>query len=113
MKTIVTFRATFNAAHIVLGDTTCGERMHGHDWFAEASLVGPVNSVGRIDTPLENYLWASVAELDKKVVNEMVPAVHPTPEGVAGWLFERFRLECPGLVGVTVGFAGHHATVEV
>lgn len=114
MKTTIRHREPFNAAHQVEGDYLCGQRVHGHDWFAEVVVVGvPDEKTGSIDTGAPSHLAASVAELDRKFANDMLPGVFPTPEGIAGWLLERLRLECPGLMSVTVGFTGHAATVEV
>lgn len=113
MKITVTHRAPFNAAHQVDGDFYCGKHTHGHDWFAEATVIGEVTKGGSIETSMPVRVQATVEELDLKLANDMLPGVHPTPEGIANWLFERLRLECPGLVSVTVGFTGHSATVEV
>ena len=114
MKTTVTHRELFNAAHKIDGDFFCGTRTHGHDWYADVVVFGePTKDSGSITTDAPHLLATFVAELDLKLANEMLPGVHPTPEGIAHWLFERLRLECPGLQSVTVGFTGHCATVEV
>jgi 6-pyruvoyl-tetrahydropterin synthase len=114
LKTTITHRELFNAAHQIEGDPHCGTRLHGHDWFAQVCVTGePDPKTGSINTDAPKYLWASVAELDRKFANDMLPAVFTTPEGIAMFLFERLRLECPGLTSVTVGFTGHSATVEV
>ena len=113
MKTTIRHRALFNAAHKIDGDFFCGMRLHGHDWFAEAVVYGmPDPLTGSINTKAPMFLQASVEELDLKFANDMLPGLFPTPEGIAGWLFERLQLECPGLLSVTVGFTGHSATVE-
>lgn len=114
LKTTITHRELFNAAHKIDGDFFCGNRTHGHDWYAEVVIFGePSRETGQITTGAPSLLASMVGELDLKLANEMLPGVHPTPEGIAGYLFERLRLECPGLVAVTVGFTGHSATVEV
>ena len=114
MKTTVTHRELFNAAHKIDGDFFCGKRTHGHDWYAEVSVFGePAKETGAISTEAPSLLATLVEELDLKLANEMLPGVHPTPEGIAMYLFERMRLACPGLTTITVGFTGHSATVEV
>jgi len=114
LRTTVTHRELFNAAHKIDGDFFCGTRTHGHDWYAEVSVFGePTKDGGQIVTEAPSLLASMVSELDLKLANEMLPGVHPTPEGIAMYLFERLRLACPGLMAVTVGFTGHAATVEV
>lgn len=114
MKTTVTHRELFNAAHKIDGHFFCGKRTHGHDWFAEVVVEGsPHKDTGMIETNADVELQLCVEELDLKLANEMLPGVHPTPEGIAAYLFERLRLGNPGLTRVTVGFTGHSATVEV
>jgi 6-pyruvoyl-tetrahydropterin synthase len=113
LKTTICHRETFNAAHKVDGDTFCGERVHGHDWFAEVVVQGiPDPKTGSITTRAPDLLFTSTMELHLKFANDMLPGLYSTPEGIAGWLFERLQLECPGLLSVTVGFTGHSATVE-
>lgn len=113
MKTTIRHRELFNCAHQVEDDPLCGARIHGHDWYAEAVVAGtPDLRTGRITTDAPGWLVASVSELDYKFANEMLPGVYPTCEGIAAFLFERLRLECPGLLSVTVGFTDHSATVE-
>ncbi len=114
MKTTIRHRAPFHTAHQLADDSLCGKYVHGHDWYAEVVVAGvPTKETGTITTKVADYLWASVSELDLKFANDMLPGVHSTPEGIAGWLFERFRLEVPGLTSVTVGYTDHSATVEV
>jgi len=114
MKAFIRHRETFNAAHEVDGDFYCGKRTHGHDWYAEVVVTGNVDKAsGIITTDAPVLIRAAVEELDLKLANDMLPGLHPTCEGIAGYFFERFRLELPGLVSVTVGFTGHSATVEV
>jgi 6-pyruvoyl-tetrahydropterin synthase len=113
LKTTIAHRERFSTAHLIDGDFFCGKRLHGHDWYAEAVVTGtPDPLTGLINTKAPAFLAASVEELDLKFANDMLPGLFPTPEGIAGWLFERLQLECPGLQSVTVGFDGHHATVE-
>jgi len=108
-------RALFNAAHqLETPDGVCGEHMHGHDWYAEVVVRGepePRTGVWITNGPV--LLEASLLELDERTLNKMLPGVHPTAAGVAGWLTERLRLEVPGLVSVTVGFSNHSVTLEV
>jgi len=114
LKTTVRHREPFNTAHQIDGDYFCGKYLHGHDWYAEVTIVGfPDDRTGSINTRAPELLAAIVAELDLKFANDMLPGVFPTPEGIAAWLHERLLLECPGLTTVTVGFTGHAATVEV
>lgn len=114
LKITAIHRETFNASHTVDGDFYCGKRNHGHDWYAEAAVAGePAKESGAILTSMPILVQDAVGELDLKLANDMLPGVHPTPEGIAMWLFERLRLECPGLISVTVGFTGHSAKVEV
>ena len=113
MRTTIRHRELFNTAHQVLDDPVCGERLHGHDWYAEVVVIGsPDDRTGSINTRAPEFLAASVLELDGKFANDMLPGLYSTPEGIAGWLFERLLMECPGLQSVTVGFTGHAATVE-
>jgi 6-pyruvoyltetrahydropterin/6-carboxytetrahydropterin synthase len=114
LKTSVTFRETFETSHAVQDDAGCGNRLHGHSWYAEVTIEGtPDPRAGLIVTPAAELLAVAAMELDRKNANDMLPGLFTTPEGIAHYIFERLRLECPGLRSVTVGFPGHHATVEV
>jgi len=108
-------RALFNAAHQLENpDEMCGGYMHGHDWYAEVVIRGepePRTGVWMTNGPV--LLDAALLELDHHCLNEMLPAIHPTAAGVAGWLLERLRLETAGLQSVTVGFSNHSVTLEV
>ena len=111
MRTTVRRRLPFSAAHTA---RVCGKRLHGHDWFAEVVVAGePDRDTGSLDARAFDELELHVAGLDTESLDDVLPGVHPTPEGVAAWLLEQLRLASPGLVAVTVGFIDREATVEV
>lgn len=111
LKTRVTFTRTFSSAHT---SVDCGPRIHGHDWTAQVTVGGVVDfETGSIDTDAGTSLSMLVAGFDNENLDVVLPGVYPTPEGIAAWLAEQLRLDNPGLVSVTVGFAGRSATMEV
>lgn len=116
MRTTVTAVRTFSAAHqpLQLSETTdCSARLHGHTFVAQVVISGKVDAkVGFMPTAGVRFFEDAIRELDGEELALMLPGVHPTPEGVAHWLFERLQGLVPGLVSVSVGFDQFHATVE-
>jgi len=105
MRTLISRRFWFSAAHTIAADAWCGERTHGHDFY----LV--VECVNRPDS------WSAVTdllfELNDRDLNKMVVGTEPSFDGIAAWVLERLRLYLPSLRRVTVGARDIEATVEV
>jgi 6-pyruvoyl-tetrahydropterin synthase len=88
--------------------------MHGHDWYATIEIAGHPNpDTGLFDTDGPELLRSFLDEVDGATLNDMLPGINPTAQGVAMWLCERCRMHVPGLVSITVGFSDHSVTVEV
>lgn len=91
----VTVQAYFDASHQVEGMVGCNGR-HGHTWCVRATVVGErevdengVLRVAYLDTQPDWRLQSVANELDARDLNDMLPAVITTPEGVAAWFLER------------------------
>lgn len=114
MKTQIRHREHFNGAHEVASNWACGDRLHGHDWYAEIVITGgPDPKTGSFRTDGPDVLHSVLEELNGRHLNEMVRGTEPTPEGLSLWLTERLLGIIPGLSSITVGFPDHAATVEV
>lgn len=115
MRAVLRHRIPFNASHTVeVANVTCGEYLHGHDWYAEIEVVGqPDIETGLFLSEGPEELARLVSELHKRDMNELLPGVHPTAAGCAGWIVERLRMSTPGLSRVTVGFREHSVSLEI
>lgn len=114
MKATVTVRGDFNASHIVEGHKSC-ERLHGHLWEVEASVSGEVSpKTGMVVdcSELDKALTAILAEFDNRHLNDMLPGVHPTPEGVASYIRERLIMVFPSVTRMSVDIGRCRAELE-
>jgi len=91
----VTVQAHFDASHQIEGMTGC-DRRHGHTWCVRATVVGErevdeqgVLRVAGLSVDPDWRLQLIANELDCRDLDEMLPAVITTPEGVAAWFLER------------------------
>jgi 6-pyruvoyl-tetrahydropterin synthase len=96
METTHLLRRKFSAGH---AHQACGDRPHGHDFEVIA-----VFREGYATTT-EGVLAAAIAEIDRRSLAEMLPGIPSTCAGIANWLFERLRFECP-VVRVSVWQSG-------
>jgi 6-pyruvoyltetrahydropterin/6-carboxytetrahydropterin synthase len=97
----------FEAAHFLprVPDGHKCRRVHGHSYQVKVALRGPVDptlgwlvdfaDVDRAVDPL-------IAELDHRLLNEVVGLDNPTSELLAVWLWRRLAPALPGLVEVEV-----------
>lgn len=113
MRASVTVQSRFSASHVIEGHPVCG-RVHGHAWVVSATVDGPVSpKTGAVDgsSDLATGLAHVIVELDHKHLNDMLPGVVPTPEGIAAWVHERLLLASPRLTSVTVDDGDYAATL--
>lgn len=99
-----TAAATFSASHIVKGHLRCG-RLHGHRWRVAVTIkAGQDPSTGDlVGLPeLANAVETFCAELEREHINDMFPASHPTPAGVALAIRERLAMDFRTIVQIDV-----------
>lgn len=99
-----TAEAFFSASHIVPKHALCG-RLHGHQWRVAVTIRAgqdPASGelVGLPELALDVERLAR--EVNREHVNDMFPASHPTPAGVALAFRERLALRWPNIVELTV-----------
>jgi 6-pyruvoyltetrahydropterin/6-carboxytetrahydropterin synthase len=95
---------TFDAGHTVEGHPECA-RLHGHRYRiqVEATLrFEPVRRQVTDTTPLQQSVREACAELEGRLINDMLPGVVPTPDGIAAWFMERLSLGFPRITRVTL-----------
>jgi 6-pyruvoyl-tetrahydropterin synthase len=107
VKHFLTARQTFEAAHHVESHSLCGVN-HGHRWTIEVSVTGQLDAkkVQLVDHgDLVAALATIVAELRDRDLNDMLPGVITTPEGLGLYIRERLTLAWPRLsyVRITMG----------
>jgi 6-pyruvoyl-tetrahydropterin synthase len=104
VKHFLTARLTFEAAHQIDGHSLCGWN-HGHRWTIEVTIAGQLDpkKVHVVDHgELVAALGAIVNELRGRDLNDMLPGVVTTPEGVGLYVRERLILAWPRLAYVKV-----------
>lgn len=114
MRAVATVRGKFAASHVVTGHSKCG-RLHGHDWFVEATVSGQIDQktgmvvdFGEIQESLSQIL----AEFDRKHINDMLPGASPTHEGIAAYIRERIVLNFPLVSSIAISTEDYRVEVE-
>jgi len=99
-----TARERFEAAHLVHGHSTCGVN-HGHAWEVDVSVDGGLDpkKLYVVDHgALADDLRVVVDEFRGRDLNDMLPGVVTTPEGLGLYIRERLILDWPRIVNVRV-----------
>lgn len=104
----------FSASHVVNNHSRCG-RLHGHEWFVWATTVGNIDpktgmvvDFGEIKETLDKI----ISEFDNKHINDMLPGVPATHEGIAAYVRERIALSFPKISVVSVATSDYKAEIE-
>jgi 6-pyruvoyltetrahydropterin/6-carboxytetrahydropterin synthase len=104
MQYSVSITGSFDSGHVIPGHPECG-RDHGHAYRVEVESqlrFEPVKRTVTDSSPLRGVVADICAELHGRSLNEMIPAVTPTPDGIASWFMERLLLSFPRVTRVTV-----------
>ena len=96
--------AKFDASHRVEGHSRCGGN-HGHRWLVGVTVDGGLDpkKIQVVDHgTLAEALAVITNELHDRDLNDMLPGVVTTPEGLGLYIRERLILDWPRLVSVWV-----------
>ena len=118
MKTTVTVRSNFAAAHRLPEHEGKCSRLHGHTYSLEVTVQGTPQAEGPASGMVMDFADLKkrvneliISKLDHRLLNELFTRP-PTVEEIAGWAFS--RLEEAGLPVVRVRLAeGPDTYVEV
>lgn len=105
MRHTTTVSESFEAGHQLDDPETC-RWAHGHRWTVSVTVEGTLDArkVYVVDhRAFLAALRAVVDELRDRSLNDMLPGVRPTPEGLAIYFHERLALVQPRIVAVSVG----------
>lgn len=88
--------AEFEAAHRIVDYPGKCDRLHGHSWTVEASVIGDkLDELGMlVDFKLvKGYLRDLLETLDHRLLNELPPFVetNPTAENIAKFLYSEMK----------------------
>lgn len=115
MRALVTVSGGFEASHVVADHSTCG-RGDGHAWTVEATLlesdIGPLSKMVVDHGEFRAALIAVLSEFDHRNLNDMLPGVVTTPEGIAAYVHERLILNWPWVTMVSVSAGPYRAVLE-
>ena len=92
MKTSVCRRFRFDAAHYLPNYVGKCKNLHGHSFFVDISLKGPVDGKSGmiVDFGWIKECFESVSkDLDHHLLNDVIP--NPTAENIAASLFEQIE----------------------
>ncbi|MBC7542394.1 MAG: 6-carboxytetrahydropterin synthase [Candidatus Sericytochromatia bacterium] len=99
----LTRRLKFDAAHLIPNHPGKCARLHGHTYFVDVELAGPdldelgiLVDFGTIKDVCEPLLP------DHQYLNDVLPHVPSTAEGLSKYFFTVFREKLPLLTAVTV-----------
>jgi 6-pyruvoyl-tetrahydropterin synthase len=87
-------RTTFGASHVLDGHPVCG-RMHGHSYTVELTFYGYPKPDSWGSPVLLKDAQAAMTIVDEfrdRHLNDMLPAGHPSVDGLAAYLLERTRI---------------------
>lgn len=104
MRHTTSVRRVFEASHSVAGHSRCGWQ-HGHRWAISITVGGGLDpkKILVVDHGnLEYALDRVVDEFADRDLNDMVPGVVTTPEGLGLYILERLTLDFPTIQAVTV-----------
>ena len=91
----LTVARSFSASHVIPGHLLCGE-MHGHQFEVHIAVKGdPDPTVANFvasDVQLGARIDAALSELHLRHLNDALPAIIPSAQGVAGWLWEKLAI---------------------
>ena len=96
----VTVSTTFSAAHAIKGMTGECEKLHGHNWKVEISVITEnldERGVSVDYRELRSLLQQAVKPLDHSVLNEVpeLENISPTCENMARHIYETLANEIP------------------
>lgn len=99
----VTRRLKFDAAHRISGHPGKCDRLHGHTYLVDVEVMGD-----RLDHLGILVDFGTIKEVgegilpDHQYLNEVLPDVPSSAEGLSRYLYERFKSQIPQVVAVTV-----------
>lgn len=111
MAVTLTVYGHFEAGHL-LSHRPCDKPGHGHTWKVAASLTADVDretGEPRGAESLAEDLRSVLFEIDGRNLNEMLPGVQPTANGVAAWILERISGLHPQITSVEVWQGEDHS----
>jgi 6-pyruvoyl-tetrahydropterin synthase len=101
-----TVTVPFEAGHQIDNIPGCMWSGHGHRWTVAVSVEGTLDTKTMFVVDYYQLLDAVrevVHELRNHSLNDMLPGVRPTPEGLAIYFHERLSLQFPRIVTIEVG----------
>ena len=104
MQYTIQISGWFESGHFIPGHPDCG-RDHGHAYRVEVESqlrFDPVKRQVTDSTALQQAVTEICSELHGRSLNEMIPAITPTADGIASWFMERLLLSFPRVTRVTV-----------
>lgn len=98
----LTKRLKFEAAHRIPGHPGKCDRLHGHNYVVDVEVRGTqLDELGiLVDFELMKKLGRYLP--DHQYLNEVLPHVQPTAEGLSRYFHDLFKLELPEVSAVTV-----------
>lgn len=99
----VTRRLKFDAAHVIPNHPGQCSRLHGHTYFVDVEVTG--DSLDELGILVDFGTIKEVCEPllpDHQFINEVLPDVPSTAEGLSKHFFEQFQAQIPQITAVTV-----------
>jgi len=85
----------FPASHVLQDHAFCG-KLHGHSWRVRVIVRGDpdpeTHNLVANDIDFFDRLNALTEEIANRHLNDMLPGIIPSAQGVAGWYWERLSL---------------------
>lgn len=85
----------FPASHVLADHPLCG-KLHGHTYKVEVTIVGDpdpeMNNMIANDRDLLSAIANVIFEISGRHLNDQLPAIIPSAQGIANWVWERLAL---------------------
>jgi len=101
----LTVSKSFDAGHQVVDDAICSWGGHGHRWTVSVTVTGGLDpkTIMVVDhAELVGALDSIILELQGHNLNDMLPGVVTTPEGIGLYFRERLILDWPTISQIRV-----------
>lgn len=92
---LLTEWVTFPASHILEGHFTCS-KLHGHTYKVEVTVIGDpdpeVHNMVANEQEVLDAIASCTFEISGRHLNDQLPAIIPSAQGIANWVWERLAL---------------------
>src|SRR5512141_3107095 len=92
----LSLRSQFAASHILKGHPLC-DKTHGHTYDVQVTVIGDPDpdtfNMVADEAEFRKRLDSLLYEVNYRHLNDQLPAVIPSVQGIANWIWERLSID--------------------